>query len=230
MAYRVNPLPPIGVVPFAALPGLFSPEQSSVGDIVSPSFRFNPSDAIAGLTISANNRLITVDADGGSYKGIRGTVGKSSGIAMVSFWIGPLVGVAPADTDHAWHWASSVGFANASADLTNGTNDANQVSIRRDGAVRKAAVTLATYDTYSIGVRIDAVYDFTNSRVYFRRGEGWWNSSATADPATNTGGLACVLTPPLYPFVSPYYYGDQQCSSALYAIRLPAAITYPWGG
>ena len=189
---------------------------------MSPSFTINSSDAAAGLTVSDSGRQLTF-ASGASYRGARSVETRAGGLVMATFWTDPM-GAAWA-TDE-----SSVGFANSSHVLTAGVNGPNQVTYSPGGKVWQNGGVLATYAAWQKGSRIDAVWDFGNSKVYFRADEGSWNNSGAANPATNTGGLSVTLAGTLYALISLYSTVDQRCRSALYIPTTgPVGITFPWG-
>lgn len=65
----------------------------------------------------------------------------------------------------------------------------------RNGAAVVAMPSLASGDRVSVAVDLD------NMRIWFRKTTGDWNLNASADPATNTGGLD------LTGLAAPYYMG-----------------------
>lgn len=71
--------------------------------------------------------------------------------------------------------------------------------------------------------------DFTHSKVWFYNpNAGNWNNSGTANPATNTGGLALGPTGPLTPAYAPHDTGEQATingGTAAFVNPIPSGFT-----
>lgn len=223
MTGRVNPLPGLTGLGAAVLPALVSPLAASTASTLSPSFAFNPSDAAAQISIDQTRRIATRSAAAASYYNVRGTLARASGLYLVSFWIGP--------TGSAWAAGNTdgVGLSNSTFVLTNPLGgDTNSIRYGMAGAIDINNVTVATYATLALGDRVDIVVDFTHSTAWFRRNEGFWNLSASADPFTNTGGLdISAVTGPLFPTAC-LRTPSIVCRSVLISPFPVGGATYPW--
>jgi hypothetical protein len=70
-----------------------------------------------------------------------------------------------------------------------------------NGQVRYNSTTLSTIETYTAGDIIYVAVDKVNGKVWFKKNSGNWNNNASANPATNTGGIAVSVSGNLYPLV-----------------------------
>lgn len=100
-----------------------------------------------------------------------------------------------------------VGWANATASLAAAMGStANSVMLRfLSGVVRLNNVSINSGNPAGVVTSTVCVaLDLANSRIWFRFGNGPWNGSATADPATNTGGalISALAAGPYFPMFS----------------------------
>lgn len=196
----------------------------SIAPVPSPSWQANAADATAGMTV--NGYVVTRSAAAAAFKGIRGTVFKSTGLWVVSFW---------PDTASGVEWTTSdwIGLANSTASLTGDLGaDDNSIGWLATGLVNLTAGG-PTYDPWRTGYVPIIAVNFTSSRAWFRVGGGFWNSDPAANPETNTGGLdisTVTANGPLAPaFVwnTPSIQGRTAAPAP--ASLVPAGFGAPWG-
>lgn len=187
------------------------------------SFHWNAADAEPTWTVSADATSITRSASGSST-GIRSIVSRSSGLIHARWWWDGRGGnVSPGPGRLMF------GFANGTYSLTTslGVTDTNSAGYRDDGIVyyNGGSTTIASF---VLGDYVDGVYDFTNGKVYFRRAGGWWNNSSSANPGTNTGGIAASISGNVYAACSSDG-GTMTVRSGDPVLVLPTGVTTPWG-
>jgi hypothetical protein len=68
--------------------------------------------------------------------------------------------------------------------------DGNSLSHHRDGRLIYGNSTVGSLLSYAVGDVMDYAVDYPNRVFWYRKNGGNWNNSGTADPATNTGGIA----------------------------------------
>jgi hypothetical protein len=166
--------------------------------IILPITTWNPSDKSASVSLSSGDTVATNDTFG--RHAVRAVAGKSTG--KWAFRVTPTIGTSV---------ETLIGIATSSASLNNGIGlDDNAYGYNAsNGVVYKNTVGQATYQLYSSGQPVDVCCDFDNNRMWVRRNNGNWNNDATANPATNTGGLdISALTGTKYPAWSGINAGD----------------------
>lgn len=137
-------------------------------------------------TWDANNKSSTEALSGGNL------VATSSGVGTVSatrLMTGPTYFEV---TPTTLTGTVAVGLVNRSYNMASGTilgTDNNGIGYKSSGAVVLNNVTLSTIATYAAGNIIGVAVDLQNRLVWFRVGTGNWNNSATANPATGSGGI-----------------------------------------
>lgn len=141
---------------------------------------------LLNCTLSSN--LLTVTGTGSGA--VRTTSGVSSGkyyfevTATTIAGTGCGVGIAMGTVSFTSFLSLATGGAVA---LYTGTNYVNGSSVS------------GSLGSWSNGDVICVALDLTNNEVWFRRNNGNWNGSGTANPATNTGGYSISgLTSPIY--------------------------------
>jgi hypothetical protein len=76
------------------------------------------------------------------------------------------------------------------------------------GAISDTGATRATLPAWkNAGDSVQIAVDLDNRKIWFRTPSGQWNASGTADPATNTGGIALptgLSTGAVFPAVSAF--------------------------
>jgi len=140
---------------------------------------FNPSDKTPQITLSNSNLTATLGGSPSS-DGVRSTTGRSLGKWYVQMTIGATAitsggyGAALAATPIGVLWNNlGILVAAANGDIKlNGTASGKNIGTPVAGDV------------------IDMALDLDNAQAWFRRNNGNWNGDVSANPATNTGGVA----------------------------------------
>lgn len=87
----------------------------------------------------------------------------------------------------------AIGLVNPAASLTSGSafpgHDTNGIGWFVDGRVLFNSTVITTIATWTNGSILGRAVDLDNRMIWFRVGNGNWNNSPTANPATNTGGI-----------------------------------------
>jgi hypothetical protein len=79
-------------------------------------------------------------------------------------------------------------------------SDNNSVGYSSNGDVSKNNTPLDTLPTYAANDVIDVAV--ANGNIWYRKNGGNWNNNSSANPSTNTGGIAHGLSGSLYPGAS----------------------------
>lgn len=136
---------------------------------------WNTSDKTSNITITG----LVVTTTSTSTGGVRSTGSKTSGkIYFEVAWTGSPGGA-----------RYTCGINNNSVPLIN--LDVNGAIVRTDdGFIRINGAIQASVGTFASGDVAGIAFDLgvSPARAWFRRNNGTWNNSGTADPATNTGG------------------------------------------
>jgi hypothetical protein len=150
---------------------------------------WNPADKSASVVLSNGDLWAYASA---ANQGVRGKVPTAS-----KFYF---------EVTNSGGFAGNTGVATATANLTtisiNGIGGAvcnsGTGSIWINNSTSQASLgAIANGDTLCVAV------DRTNQRIWFRKNGGIWNNNASADPATNVGGLSISVlfaSVPPYPF------------------------------
>lgn len=93
--------------------------------------------------------------------------------------------------------------------------------------------TLNAYlaSTFFVGDILGVAVDITNAKIWFRENGGNWNNSASANPATNTGGFSIsAIVPTVYALAQLSSVGDQVTANFLgtFGFSAPAGFS-AWG-
>lgn len=138
----------------------------------------NPSDKNANITLSNSNLTATKAAAG--WSNVRSTNAHASGKYYFE-----------ATMDAIASGLNIVGIANTTAALNNYIgSDVNGMGAGSTGAVYRGGSAVASIDVSTAGERICIAVDLDADLFWARSENGNWNGSASADPATGTGGLA----------------------------------------
>lgn len=209
---------------FAPL-GIVTGRPGTTGFITS-SWTFNSADKAASITLSDSDREADAGTIASTYASVRGTVGYSSGKHLLVFWPGPS-GTAPTANQ------ASIGLANATFALTGKyLGQENSVGLfAGSGLVYIGAASVDTVDFWVNNVPVYFAVDKDNDRLWIRTG-GYWNADASADPASNVGGIdiSAFAGATLYPAVA-FADNNAKCRSAevsLPGVFPPNGFTRPW--
>lgn len=160
---------------------------------------WNPADKDGAITLSGGNLVAT--------KG--GTTAWGSGRATASL-----------TTASKWFFSlqmttvasyAIIGIANSAFSVSGsflGASGSNSIGYQSStGGITINGSVVATMPTFGSGDVIDCAIDLVNSKIWFRKNGGNWNNSASANPATNAGGvsLSGLNSGPYYPAFSQYY-------------------------
>jgi hypothetical protein len=158
--------------------------------VAAPATTWSTTDKHADIALSSGNLTATRTAStGATYCAVRSTTSKSSGKWV--FAVDPLALTTPGNV--------SVGVANASQLLNIYLgNSNNSVSLFANGQVwRNAAAQLTVNSTsrdYAAATsEVMVAVDLDNKRIWFKTDADPWNGDATANPATNVGGVDITL-------------------------------------
>ena len=158
--------------------GQIQHRAATVPDAAAATTTWNPADKSASTTLSNGN--LTATNDGASTGGFRSIASASSG---KKYWEITAAGATVAD--------AAVGVANAShsvdASFDGGTNSLGWYGT--DGKVYLNEVDIGSYVTFASGDVLCLAFDLTAELMWFRKGAGNWNNSASANPATGAEGL-----------------------------------------
>jgi len=151
---------------------------------------WNPGD-ISGTTLSGGNLVASVTGSNGGVRSIAVASGKV--YFELTFTNNTNVGI---------------GIANASANLTNGTNGGTNTAICNAAGfiyVNQWSTSAGNLGSISNGEAIGIALDTAAQLIWFRRSSisGNWNGGAGYNPATGTGGISVssIATGPLYALV-----------------------------
>lgn len=142
----------------------------------------------AGVTLSGGGVTATADATVTTEGGFSDTA-----ITGKKYWETTLT---VADVSQ-----SSLGFANSSMNLnTYLGGDTNGVGyFGSTGQVFVNFGVIGTFATYAAGAVICWAVDVPNGKFWARVNGGNWNNDASANPATNTNGVAITITGTIMP-------------------------------
>jgi len=218
-----------GITP-AAVNKVFTVVVSDVAE--SASATWNPSDKDSRMSLSGGNLIATTAAGSFARSTVRATASASSGKYYSEHTI---------VEDNAFASFMSVGVEQSTKSLSEGVGDGGgtggaSVGLCGDGSVYDytggppiATIAMPFVEGDTIGMAVD----LTNHRIWFRKNGGNWNSSGTANPATNTGGIvlnALMDGMALFPAISHLSYTDTaQSSTSNFAATPPSGFSN-WGG
>lgn len=180
-----KPLPPELTV------GAVAQDVPAGFSVIGPSEAWNPADKGADITLTNADLTATRGAAGG-WQTVRGLVSKAAGK-----WYFEVTLVEDSAS------SAIVGICTAALSLTTFTgNAAASVGFQSNGVVHVNAVSgVHTNPILPEGATAAVAFDLTNNRIWYRQLGGNWNNSPTADPATNTGGIA-ITAGTYFPAVS----------------------------
>ena len=136
---------------------------------------WNPSDKSASVVLSNGDLWAYASA---ANQGVRGKVPAAS-----KFYF---------EVTNSGGFFGTTGVSTATANLTTlASNGIGGAAVTNNGAVWINNTTSpANIGTIANGDVICVAVDLVNQRIWFRKNGGIWNNSASADPATNTGGFS----------------------------------------
>jgi hypothetical protein len=152
--------------------------ETGDGSVSVPSSTWNPSDKSANVALSNGN--LTAQGTTTSDGGVRSTAARSSGKFYFEItW-----------SSNAGGGNTGCGIATIAAVLSSvGASAANAALVFVSGNIYVNGSNVGSITMASAPFTICVAVDLPNSRIWFRSGNGNWNNSGTANPATNTGGL-----------------------------------------
>jgi hypothetical protein len=163
--------------------------QSAAGTVVAVATggtAFDPAAKGADIVLSGSNLIATKNAD--NDQGVRTVLGVAAGERVYAECAQDLGGGIG-----GWGDYSGFGLWNASAPLTHPGNTTDGIGIYGSGIiVRNEAVEVTTTALTSAGngrYRIAVRRDVSPARVWLATDGNPWNNDATANPATNVGGI-----------------------------------------
>jgi hypothetical protein len=139
---------------------------------------WNPADKTASMTLSNGN----LTAVGIANQGVRGQLPAAS---KFYFEIKSAVAI----------WNGGLGIARSTANLGTVTvNAANAALVSTSGTGNvlfnsSTPVAGAALGGFAINDVLCVAVDLVNQRIWFRKNAGNWNNNASADPASNVGGI-----------------------------------------
>lgn len=178
---------------------------------------WNPADKNANIALSNGNLTATVGSS--AHSGARGTTSKSSG----KFYF-----------EVTWDAGGqcSVGIANTSASLSTrlGTNANGWAAWSGGSNIWTNNGSAAGMTAMAVGNTICIAVDLTNGKFWARVNGGNWNNSGTANPATNTLGVA-VTAGTYFPALSLFDAGGAVTANfgaTAFAQTIPSGFS-AWG-
>ncbi len=148
------------------------------GRISGPAATFDPTFVNLNVTLTAGNLVVTGVSAPANTSAIS-TVAYSAGKFFCEFSINNLAS------------QSGVGICNASQGAgTSLAASLNAVGYMADGTVKINSSTVSTLTSFTTGDIVDMAVDFDNSTIWFRKNNGTWNNSGTANPGGNVGGIS----------------------------------------
>lgn len=143
-------------------------------------YGLNPTDKHADITLSNSNFTATKSDGSVAWRTARSVTSHTFGKFYYE-WVGN-------------EFSSSfiaAGFATAAASLaTYPGSETTSLGLVTDGSVFRAGSSTAVHGGFGENEIICMAIDLDNGMFWCRRLGGNWNNSGTANPATNTGGLA----------------------------------------
>jgi hypothetical protein len=198
---------------------------STQDGIVTPAVigtNWNPGDKSSSITLSNSNLTATGTA---GFAGVRAVSGHSSGKYYFEL------------TVTTWANASTaVGIALSTANLGNfPIGSVGSAIVYNSGIVWVNNVNMGNspMGNFPNGSIIGIAADFTASLIWFRVAPaGNWNGSATANPATGTGGISIAsISGTLYPLFAPNAAGDAATANfgmSAFSGAVPSGFTAGW--
>ncbi len=148
------------------------------GRISGPAATFDPSFVNANVTLDVSNLIVT-GVSAPANTSARSTVSVSAGKFFCEFSINNKAS------------QSGVGVCNASQGTgTSLAASLNAIGYMADGTVKINSSTVSTLLSFTTGDIVDMAVDFDNSTIWFRKNNGAWNNSGTANPGGNVGGIS----------------------------------------
>lgn len=149
---------------------------------------WDPTHTGAALTLSNGNLTASLNI-GGVDNSTRGTL---SAISGKKYWE---------------HTADDLGDGNYIFGICNellaATNvvgvTTNGLGSDKDGNILFNSGVITTIQTFAAGNTVCFALDIDNAKIWFRTNGGNWNNSPTANPATNTEGIAMSIVGTIYP-------------------------------
>jgi hypothetical protein len=152
---------------------------------------WNSGDASANITLSGGSLVATTTS--ATQGAVRGNTSSASGKIYAEFTITNATGT-------LW----SVGFANSTASLSAALGSNTNSVVLQPNQTGRAFFNNASLGTDYAGIAgltVCIAFDITGKLFWARYDNGYWNHSATANPATGTGGrsVATIAAGPYFP-------------------------------
>ena len=211
------------------LPMTFVTEGGSVVLPVPPVITYVTWDTatVTAVTLSGGNLVATNTGTTSTDQGacVVNAAGKSSGKYYFEFVWTTVVG-------GGVNLGVGVGTT-ASTYPTMGNGGTTGIHVRRSGSVFSNGSNIFTWQVWGAGTLMRVAFDLDNKKFWFAA-SGNWNNNASADPATNIGGLA-IPAGTMVPFVT--FGGSGGAAGAkvttnfggsAFANAVPAGFTAGW--
>jgi hypothetical protein len=140
----------------------------------------DPSNTSVNITLSNANLTGTCNTTNANGNVSRTSTSRSSG--KYYFEITPSIAGSP---------PQGIGLINASQSVSGnwlGEAGNNSIGCYAVGTIYQGASHEATFASYTAGNTVGVAVDLDNKEIWYRVGNGNWNASGTANPATDTGG------------------------------------------
>lgn len=162
------------------IPGIVAQGVSSSGPPVVTPTMLDPLNTGSGVTLSNLNLTAKKTTGGIQWRMSRTVVGKTAGKFYMEATFDELTGS-----------FIGIGLGDGTAAVSNFYGaDTHGLLLANNGQVFTGGAVLTTIQTTAEGAIVGVAIDIDNRRIWFRTNGGNWNNSGTANPATNTGGIA----------------------------------------
>ena len=190
--------------PVAGVGGIPVPPSVLSGTIVAA---FDPNKATAYIALSNGNLTVQETDSGNSYQGVYGTTFHNSGKFYIEFTNN---GALNANQD-------GIGFGDGTIALTGGAGATTASCVCTVGTNATAQIYFNNVNlgntgggSAGAGVINCMAIDFDNNLIWNRVGNGNWNNSGAANPATGAGGYSIAgRTANWFPFIQLKWYHNE---------------------
>lgn len=183
---------------------------------------WDPSYLGSGLVLSNGNKTITQSSSGTETSALATYIVNDGDKVMFSITMDVY--------DGRPEW-SAIGFGTHAADLTTYLGyDYESIAAFTNGKVFYNDSVEANVSTFqSNGAVIDMAVDKVNQTWYWRVNGGDWNNNPSADPATNTGGVAFVDWATYSGYLGVTVYNYPSGSAGQFTINTTSTYSVPSG-
>jgi hypothetical protein len=188
-----------------------------------PNTTWNPSDKGSIITLSGGNLIAT--STGGATQSVRAidkqVTGKFYWEVTCNIWTSTV---------------TNTGIVSGNLPTSATFNETNYscVLLRNGGVTVNASSTGISFGTIANGTVVCIAFDASERKIWFRLGAaGNWNNSATANPATGSGGVfvSLGLAYPAYPGLTLVTVNDQTTANfgdTAFIGAVPSGFTSGW--